>query len=133
MTHSRRRYAFVFQVSLAFKYRDSISQSVDSPDSLPGLLVYPCRVEGLNPTFRRCEKSTLIPENPPYGFRRCSCTCGHHRLSSAGLYLQIHRVTSIFTSHSLWPIHCERCFWRFVCFRGGLLVSLSCHATIFCH
>jgi len=133
MTHSRRRYAFLFQVSLTFNYRDSISQSVDSSDSRLGLLVYPCRVQGLNPTFPRREESTLIPENPTYGFRRCRYACGHHRVSSAGLYLQIHRVTPIFTPHGLWPLHRERCFWSFVCYRGGLLVSLSCHAIILCH
>ena len=133
MTHSRRRYAFLFQVSLTFNYRDSISQSVDSSDSRLGLLVYPCHVQGLNPTSPRCEESTLIPKSPPYGFRRFRYTCGHRWVFPAGLYLQIHRVTSIFTSHGLWPIHCERYFWSFVCYRGGLLVSLSCHAIIFCH
>src|SRR6267142_575368 len=133
MTGLRRRYAFLFQVSLTFDSRDSIGQSVNLSDPLLGLLVYRGGVEGLNTTFSRCEKSTFTPQTSPHGFRRFCHSCGHHWLSSTRCYLQVHRVTSVFTSSSLWPIHHERRFWCSVCYRGGLLVSISCHANILYH
>ena len=53
-------------------------RSVDPSDTRLGLLVCRGRVEGHNPAFPRCEESTPIPENPPYGFRRFRYPCGHH-------------------------------------------------------
>src|SRR5487761_1772872 len=112
MTGLRRRYAFLFQVSLTFDSRDSIGQSVDPSDPRLGLLVYPGGVEGLNPTFSRCERSAVIIETSPYGFRRFRHPCGHHWLSSTRRYLQVHRVASVFTSLCLWLFHRERRFWH---------------------